>query len=59
MAGSGCESGLSLKRDKVPVDVFLFTGTGRRRAEPVSGSRGTGAFGTRAVYGRLGLGLWK
>lgn len=39
--------------------MFLFTGTGRRRAEPVSRNRGTGAFGTRAVYRRLGLRLWK
>lgn len=39
--------------------MFLFTGTGSRRAEPVSRNGGTGAFGTRAVYRRLGLRLWK
>lgn len=58
-AGSSCESGLSLEKDRIPVHVFLFTGTGSRRVEPVSRNRGTGAFGTRAVYRRLGLRLWK
>lgn len=58
-AGSSCESGLALSGDEIPVDVLLFTGTGRRRAEPVSRNRGTGAFGTKAVYRRLGLRLWK
>lgn len=54
-----CESGFSVNGDKIPVDVFLFTGTRRRRAEPVPRNGGTGAFGTRAVYRRLGLRLWE
>lgn len=39
--------------------MLLFTGTGSRRVEPVPRNGGTGAFGTRAVYRRLGLRLWK